>query len=303
MMYDIIIVGAGPAGLSAAIYGVRSGKSVLVLEKSTYGGQIINTPEVENYPGIQKISGYEFATNLYNQAVNLGAEVVYEEVTAIEEQGELKKVVTKDHVYECHSVILATGARNRRLGLDREEELTGAGVSYCATCDGMFFRGKDVAVAGGGNTALEDALFLSNYCKTVYLIHRREEFRGEKKILDALREKENVVFILNANVIRLNGEDRLSSVTVKDKNTGEEKDIPVSGIFVAIGQEPVNQPFEDLVKMDDHGYIISGEECGTSMEGVFTAGDCRTKQVRQLTTAASDGAVAALQACNYISGV
>ena len=303
MMYDIIIVGAGPAGLSAAIYGVRAGKHVLVLEKSTYGGQIINTPEVENYPGIQKISGYEFATNLYNQAVGLGAEVVYEEVTAIEDQEELKKVVTKDHVYECHTIILATGARNRKLGLDREEELTGAGVSYCATCDGMFFRGKDVAVAGGGNTALEDALFLTNYCNTVYLIHRREEFRGEKKILDALREKENVVFVLNANVIGLNGEERLSSVTVKDKNTGEEKDIPVSGIFVAIGQEPANQPFENIVKIDDHGYIISGEECGTSMEGVFTAGDCRTKTVRQLTTAASDGAVAALQACNYISGV
>lgn len=300
-MYDIIIAGAGPAGLSAAIYGVRAGKSVLVLEKASYGGQIINTPEIENYPGIKKVSGYEFATNLYSQAVDLGAEIVYEEVRAIEAEGTEKKVITDKNTYQCRTVILATGAKNRKLGIEREEELTGSGVSYCATCDGMFFRGKDVAVAGGGNTALEDGLFLSNYCSKVYVIHRREEFRGEKRLLEALKEKENVEFVLNSSVVRLNGAERLSSVTVKNKNTGEEREIAVSGIFVAIGQEPENKAFENIVNVDEKGYIISGEECGTNVAGVFTAGDCRTKSVRQLTTAASDGAVAALKACEYMS--
>ena len=181
-MYDIIIVGAGPAGLSAAVYGLRAGKSVLLLEKESYGGQIINTPEIENYPGIKKISGYEFAENLYQQAVDLGAEIVFEAVTAIETEEDIKKVFTAQNEYLCKTVILATGATHRKLGIEREEELAGKGVSYCATCDGMFFKGKDVAVAGGGNTALQDALFLSNYCRKVYLIHRREEFRGEKRL-------------------------------------------------------------------------------------------------------------------------
>lgn len=302
-MYDIIIVGAGPAGLSAAIYGLRAGKSVLVLEKGSYGGQIINTPEIENYPGIKKVSGFEFATNLYNQASDLGAEVIYEPVTAIEPGDNVKKVITDKNVYEGKTIILATGAKNRRLGIDREQELTGAGVSYCATCDGMFFRGKDVAVVGGGNTALEDALFLTNYCRKVYIIHRREEFRGEKRLLDALKERENVEYVLNSNVVCLKGETKLTAVTVREKNIGEEKEIPVSGIFVAIGQEPENKIFEDIIQTDEKGYIVSGEECQTNVSGVFTAGDCRTKSVRQLTTAASDGAVAALKACEYISGV
>lgn len=302
-MYDIIIVGAGPAGLSAAIYGLRAGKSVLVLEKGSYGGQIINTPEIENYPGIKKVSGFEFATNLYNQASDLGAEVIYEPVTAIEPGDNVKKVITDKNVYEGKTIILATGAKNRRLGIDREQELTGAGVSYCATCDGMFFRGKDVAVVGGGNTALEDALFLTNYCRKVYIIHRREEFRGEKRLLDALKERENVEYVLNSNVVCLKGETKLTAVRVREKNTGEEKEIPVSGIFVAIGQEPENKIFEDIIQTDEKGYIVSGEECQTNVSGVFTAGDCRTKSVRQLTTAASDGAVAALKACEYISGV
>lgn len=300
-MYDIIIVGAGPAGLSAAIYGVRSGKTVLVLEKSGYGGQIINTPEIENYPGIKNVSGYDFATNLYEQAKDLGAKVVYEEVTGIECLDNKKVVKTNKNSYDCHTVILATGASNRKLGLEHEEELLGAGVSYCATCDGMFFRGKDVAISGGGNTALEDALFLSNYCSHVYLIHRRDTFRGEKKLLEALEEKENVTFVTNSNVIRLNGDGRLTSITVKNKITSEESELAVSGLFVAIGQEPANHPFEDMIHTDEKGYFISGEECNTNVAGIFTAGDCRTKPVRQLTTAASDGAVAALQACNYIA--
>lgn len=299
-MYDIIIVGAGPAGLSAAVYGLRAGKRVLLLEKENYGGQIINTPEIENYPGIKKISGYEFAENLYQQAMDLGAELHYEAVTAIEAKEDTKRVLTNKNSYSCKTIILATGARHRRLGVEREEELTGNGVSYCATCDGMFFKGKDVAVAGGGNTALQDALFLSNYCRKVYLIHRREEFRGEKRLVDTLREKDNIEFVLNSQVVHLNGEKALSSVTVKDKNTEKERELSVSGIFIAIGQEPQSQIVQNLIDIDEGGYIISGEECYTNCTGVFTAGDCRTKSVRQLATAVSDGAVAALKACEYM---
>ena len=299
-MYDIIIVGAGPAGLSAAVYGLRAGKSVLLLEKESYGGQIINTPEIENYPGIKKISGYEFAENLYQQAVDLGAEIVFEAVTAIETEEDIKKVFTAQNEYLCKTVILATGATHRKLGIEREEELIGKGVSYCATCDGMFFKGKDVAVAGGGNTALQDALFLSNYCRKVYLIHRREEFRGEKRLEAALREKDNIEFVLNCQVTALNGEKTLTSVTVRDKNTEKEKELSVSGIFIAVGQEPQSQIVQNMIDTDEGGYIISGEECYTNCSGIFTAGDCRTKSLRQLAPAVSDGAVAALKACEYM---
>ncbi len=299
-MYDIIIVGAGPAGLSAAVYGLRAGKSVLLLEKESYGGQIINTPEIENYPGIKKISGYEFAENLYQQVVDLGAEIVFEAVTAIETEEDIKKVFTAQNEYLCKTVILATGATHRKLGIEREEELVGKGVSYCATCDGMFFKGKDVAVAGGGNTALQDALFLSNYCRKVYLIHRREEFRGEKRLEAALREKDNIEFVLNCQVTALNGEKTLTSVTVRDKNTEKEKELSVSGIFIAVGQEPQSQIVQNMIDTDEGGYIISGEECYTNCSGIFTAGDCRTKSIRQLATAVSDGAVAALKACEYM---
>ncbi len=299
-MYDIIIVGAGPAGLSAAVYGLRAGKSVLLLEKESYGGQIINTPEIENYPGIKKISGYEFAENLYQQAVDLGAEIVFEAVTAIETEEDIKKVFTAQNEYLCKTVILATGATHRKLGIEREGELAGKGVSYCATCDGMFFKGKDVAVAGGGNTALQDALFLSNYCRKVYLIHRREEFRGEKRLEAALREKDNIEFVLNCQVTALNGEKTLTSVTVRDKNTEKEKELSVSGIFIAVGQEPQSQIVQNMIDTDEGGYIISGEECYTNCSGIFTAGDCRTKSIRQLATAVSDGAVAALKACEYM---
>lgn len=301
-MTDIIIVGAGTAGLSAAIYGVRAGKSVLVFEGNTYGGQIVNTPEIENYPGIKNTSGFEFATGLYEQATGLGAEVVFEEVRGVTDQGEKKVVTTANQTYEARTVILAAGAKNRPFGLAHEEEWVGKGVSYCATCDGAFYKGKDVAVAGGGNTALEDAQFLTNYCSKVYLIHRRDQFRGDEKTVEILRRKENVEFVLNAQINALLGTDRLSGVEVQDKLTGEKRELKVDGFFVAIGQVPQNAIFQDLVTTDDGGYIVAGEDCKTSAEGIFTAGDCRTKTVRQLTTAAADGAVAALAACNYIDG-
>ena len=298
--YDIVIVGAGTAGLSAAIYAVRAGKSVIVLEAITHGGQIVNTPEVENYPGIQKISGFEFANNLYEQAKSLGAEVIYEKVIGIEVNGEEKIVHTTKEDYQAKAVILATGAKNRPLGLEHEKEWIGAGISYCAICDGMFYRGKDVAVAGGGNTALENAIFLTNYCRKVYLIHRRDAFRGEEKLLQILKEKPNVEFVLNANITRLIGEDGVDGVEVEDKNTHEKRVIDVMGLFVAIGQMPENSEFVNVVDLDKGGYIEAKEDCKTKTKGIFTAGDCRTKKVRQLATAASDGAIAALAACEYI---
>lgn len=299
-MYDIIIVGAGTAGMSAAIYGLRAGKKVLMLEGKSYGGQIINTPEIENYPGIQKVSGFEFATNLFKQATDLGAEIVYEKVVQIKDNNKTKTVVTSAKEYETKTVIIATGAKNRPLGLDREEELIGAGISYCATCDGMFFRGKDVAIVGGGNTALEDALFLSNFCDKIYVIHRRDSFRGEDRLVNALKEKENVTFVLDSVVVKLLGDNAITGISVQNVKDETISDIEVSGLFVAIGQIPDNQSFSDLVKLDEKGYVRAGEDCITNIEGIFTAGDCRTKTVRQLTTAASDGAVAALAACEYM---
>lgn len=321
-MYDMIIIGAGPAGLSAAIYGIRAGKSVLVLEGKTYGGQIINTPEVENYPGIKKMSGFEFAKGLYEQAKDLGAQIKMEKVVSVEKSGNrgvsdmeaaqsdgneegsgndapVFVVNTSKNSYECGALIFATGAKNRLLGLAGEQELTGAGISYCATCDGMFYRDKVVAVNGGGSTALEDALFLSNYCKEVYLIHRRDAFRGEQKLVDALEKRENVKFILNSVVTGLMGEGKLESISIKNKD-GEEKTLKVDGLFIAIGQEPETAVAKEMVAMDEKGYIQAGEDCRTTVPGVFVAGDCRTKTVRQLTTAAADGAVAALMAVEYL---
>ncbi len=310
-MKDVIIIGAGTAGLTAAIYALRAGKSVLVLEQGNYGGQIINTPKVENYPGIEQISGYEFAAGLYRQAEKLGMEYRSEKVTDIrledgaEAREELsyasletgnKIVETTEQSYRARAVILATGAKNRPLGIEKEAEYTGRGISYCATCDGMFFRGKKVAVVGGGNTALEDAAFLSNYCEKVYLIHRRETFRGEEKLVKELRKKENVEFFLNKTVQELEGGATLQAVVLRDKISGEESRLEISGLFVAIGQMPENGVFAGLVDLDENGYILAGEDCRTNVEGIFAAGDCRKKTVRQLTTAAADGAVAALAA-------
>ena len=304
-MYDIIIVGGGTAGLSAAIYGVRAGRKVLILEAKSYGGQIINSPEVENYPGIRKISGMEFAKGLYEQATGLGAEFRQGQVIRVEERENSWIVVVSgtdnmEQEYETRAVILATGAKNRPLGVEREQEFTGAGVSYCATCDGMFFRGRQVAVAGGGSTALEDAAFLSNYCEKVYLIHRRDQFRGEERLVENLRQKETVEFVLNTVVTELLGKDMLEGVRLRDVVTKEEKELAVSGLFVAVGQMPDNEGFAGLVALDEKGYIQAAEDCRTETPGVFVAGDCRTKEVRQLATAAADGAVAALAACEYI---
>lgn len=297
-MYDVIIIGAGTAGLTAAIYTMRAGKTALMLEEKAYGGQIINTPDIENYPGFKHISGFEYATNLYEQATELGAEMKYEKALKIKNIAPDEKiVVTNNGEYECRAVILATGAKNRPLGVEKENLMVGSGVSYCATCDGMFFRGKEVAVVGGGNTALEDALYLSNCCSKVYLIHRRDTFRGDAKDVNALKARENVEFVLDSVVTALQGKFKLEGIEVANKLDGSVRTIPVAGLFVAVGQTPENEGFADVVTLAEGGYIAAGEDCRTGTEGIYTAGDCRTKSVRQLTTAAADGAVAALAAC------
>ena len=294
-MVDIIIIGAGPAGLTSAIYGRRAGKSITLFESLSYGGMIINALEVENYPGFKSISGYDLATNLYNQAIDLGASIKYEKVIGIEDLGETKKVITGNGEYECKAIIIATGVQNRKLGLKNENELLGKGVSYCATCDGALYKGKDVCVVGGGNTAIGDALFLSEYCNKVYIIYRRDSFKGDRVIVSKLKKKDNVEFIFNSNVVALNGNDKLESVSVVD-NDQNKSNVKVSGLFVAIGQEPENNIFNGIIDMDDKGYIISDETCHTNIKGIYVAGDTRVKNVRQLTTATADGTVAALMA-------
>lgn len=301
MVYDIGIIGGGTAGMTAAVYGQRAGKRTIMIEGMNYGGQITVSPKVENYPGITSVSGAEFSMNLLDQAMGLGAETELEQVTGIHEEGGLKVIETEGKEYPCRTVIIATGVSHRHLGLEKEEKLMGAGVSYCATCDGAFFKGKDVAVIGGGNTALQDADFLSNYCNKVYLVHRRDEFRGEAGLVEPLKKKDNVEFVLSATVKDIVGENVVEGLVINNKKTGEDFQISVSGVFVAIGQVPDNQAFSGLVDLDETGFVAASEDCMTSRPGIFAAGDCRTKEVRQLTTAAADGAVAALAACKYIS--
>ena len=301
-MYDIGIIGGGTAGMTAAIYGQRVGKRTVIIEGTNFGGQITSSTNVENYPGIASVSGSEFSMNLLDQAMKLGAETIVDQVSAVTKEEGMFVLETSEKAYPCRSVILATGVTHRHLGIEKEEKLVGAGVSYCATCDGAFFRGRDVAVIGGGNTALQDAEFLSNYCRKVYLVHRRDEFRGEKSLVKRLEEKENVEFVLSATVKDILGESMVEGLILHNKKTEEDFQIEVSGVFVAIGHIPQNDRFKALVELDEGGFIEAKEDCLTSCPGVFAAGDCRTKEVRQLTTAAADGAVAGLAACKYLAG-
>ena len=298
-MYDIVVVGGGPAGLTAAVYARRAGKTVLVLERDALGGQITWSPKVENYPAIQSISGMELGNLMAEQAMEQGADVEIEEVVEIEQRGSIKHLrCAFGAEYDGKAVIIATGARPRMLGLDRETELVGSGVGYCAVCDGAFFQGQAVAVNGGGNSALQDALLLSETCSKVYLIHRRDRFRGEEMLVEALQARGNVEFVLNAVITELVGENELSGIVVEQN--GIKRSIELNGLFVAIGHEPDNKAFANLITLDQSGYAASGEDCVTSTEGVFVAGDCRAKKIRQVTTAAADGAVAALAACAWL---
>lgn len=298
-MVDIIVIGGGPAGLTAAVYARRAGKSVLVLEKDALGGQITWSPKVENYPAVPAVSGMDLGNRMAEQAMDMGAEVEIDEVLRIEDFGSHKRVYGSFGTeYDARAVILAAGAKPRKLGLKREDELVGSGVGYCAVCDGAFFKGQAVAVNGGGNSALQDAVLLSDLCSRVYLVHRRDSFRGEEALVDQLRGKENVEFVLNAVITELKGDSELSGITVEQD--GVQREIPVSGLFVAIGHEPDLAAFADFLDRDAQGYAASDEGCLTKTEGFFVAGDCRRKKIRQVTTAAADGAVAALAACAWL---
>ena len=299
MLYDILIIGGGPAGLTAATYARRAGKSVLVIEKNAFGGQITWSPKVENFPGFVSLSGTELGDRLLEQAMEQGAEVELDEVVSVTVEDGVKRVACDSGaVFEGRALIVAVGAKPRMLGIDREEELVGSGVCFCAVCDGAFYAGKDVAVNGGGSSALQDAMLLSEKCRKVYLIHRRDSFRGEQKLVEALEKRENVEFVLNATVTGLLGEDELTGVRVEQK--GAARELSVAGLFVAIGHAPDNGVFAELMALDRAGYAEAGEDCLTKTPGVFVAGDCRAKSVRQLTTAAADGSVAALAACRYL---
>lgn len=304
-MYDVIIIGAGIAGLTAAIYVRRSNKTVLVLEGQAYGGQIINTLQIENWPGDYGVSGMDLMQKIYKQATELGAEVEFEEVEVVEKVGEDFVIKTEDGEYKAGAVILAVGAEDKKLGIEREAELTGRGVSYCATCDGAFYKGKNVAVIGGGNTALYDAVYLADIADKVHVVHRRDEFRGDAVLVEKLKRKENVEFVLGYVPEQILGDDKVAGVKLapsgKVDSVTSERTLDVDGIFVAIGKKPATEKFAELVKLDENGYIVASEDCKTSCDGVYVAGDCRTKDIRQLVTAAADGAVAADAAVNYLS--
>lgn len=302
-MYDIIVVGAGPAGLTAALYALRADKSVLVLEKATFGGQITYSPQIENYPGFIKMSGNEFADKLVDQVLSQGAEIEMEKVIAVKDEAEYKTVVTEDGEYQAKAVIIATGVKHRQTGLPNENELVGSGVSYCAVCDGAFFKGQTVAVLGGGNSALQEALLLADGCKKVYVIQNLDYFTGEARLVEKLKERENVEFIMGTVITELKGDGALEGVALKNEASGEKSEITLDGLFVAIGLVPENEAFADIAGLNEYGYIDSDESCLTRTPGVFVAGDCRSKSTRQITTAVSDGSVAALAACRYIDNM
>lgn len=295
-MYDVIIIGAGPAGLTASIYLRRNKKKVLLIDALGYGGQIINTKRIDNYPATPGIDGFTFATNIYNQAKDLGAEFAMETVTNIINKDDYKEVITKDNTYKAKAIIIATGAKNRHLNLPNEKDLIGKGISFCATCDGNFYKDMDVAVVGGGRVAIDDAIYLSNICNKVYLIHRNDTLKADKEEIDTLRSKDNVEIILNSNIKELIANNNLEAIKL-DNN----KELKVNGLFIAIGQVPNNDIFKDLIDLDKYGYIKSDENCTTNIKGIFVAGDARTKELRQLVTATSDGAIAATKCINYLN--
>jgi thioredoxin reductase (NADPH) len=292
-MTDFIIAGGGPAGLSAAIYALRSGHTATIIERIAAGGQAATAAEIENYPGLGKTSGWELAAAMEKHARDAGAGIIYDEITDFELEGGVKRVIAKGGSYESRALIIALGAARRLLGVPGEAELTGRGVSYCATCDGAFFRGKTVAVVGGGNSAVGDAIYLSNICSDVCLIHRRDEFRAEKYLQQQLMAIKNIHIMYDTVVTKINGGQRVESIETRDVKSGETKNVEVSGVFAAVGMVPQTQLLKDKLKLDEAGYIPAGEDCRTAIRGVYAAGDIRTKALRQIITAAADGASAA----------
>lgn len=304
-VYDVVIVGAGPAGMSAAIYAKRANLKTLVFEASSYGGQIINSHLIENYPAISEINGFDFATSLYNQVLKQGAEFKFSKVT----------LITRNHIDNTYSVqfnegsvltktvIIATGVKNRKPDVDNLEYFTGRGISYCAVCDGAFYRGKNVIVVGGGNTAFDDAIYLSKLCKSVTLIHRSEKFKAEVSKINMVNNIENFSVIKNSVIKAISGDSKIEKVSIENTLSHEISEIDTEGVFIAIGQIPDNECFSPIVSIDGFGYIKASEDCLTNAQGIFTAGDCRTKEIRQLATATSDGAVAALMAYRYLTQI
>ncbi len=302
-MYDIIVIGAGPAGMTAALYALRADKSVLLIEKETFGGQITYSPKVENYPGFIEVSGNELADQMLSQVTEHGAEIELCEVTGIVYNGSSKTVTTDIGDFEAKAVIIATGARHRHLGIEGEEQLIGEGISFCAVCDGAFYAGKNVGVVGGGNSALVEAMMLSELCAKVTVIQNLSMLTGESKMIATLEARENVKIIYDTVVTGFDTNPALVAVRLHNTKTNEHTSLPIDGLFVAIGHAPENGAFESITKLDSYGYIVAGEDCLTDTAGVFVAGDCRTKTVRQVTTATADGAVAALAACRYIENL
>lgn len=304
-MYDIIIVGAGPAGLCAALYARRAEKTVLLIEKSTFGGQITHSPRVENYPGFIEMSGNEFADKLLEQVMTHGAEIELDEVKGVEKIDTGYMVTTENNTFMAKSVIIATGSRHRPLGIEREEEFVGEGISYCAVCDGAFYKDKTVAIIGGGNTALQEAVLLSEGCKKVYVVQNLDFLTAEGSLVSAIEKRDNVEVILSSVATELVGEGEIKGLRLMNLSTAEERTLDLDGIFVAIGQIPENEQFSNVVALDERGYVKAGEDClpENAGEGIFVAGDCRTKAIRQITTATADGAVAALAACRYVDSL
>ena len=303
-MYDIIVVGGGPAGMTAALYALRNGKSALVIEKNGFGGQMTNSPQIENYPGTLKISGNELADQMMDQILAQGAEIEIDEVTGIREENGYKVVTTEDSAFEAKAVIIATGVKHRMLGLPGEEELVGDGISFCAVCDGDFYTGQTVCVAGGGNSALQEAILLSDKCAKVIMLQDLPFFTGEQKLQDVLFARPNVETHVNKDITALSTDKNgLRGVEITDRTSGVRQFIACDGLFVAIGLIPENEAFANVADLDEFGYFKTGEKCNTKTSGIFVAGDCRHKTIRQITTASADGAVAALAACRYINGL
>ncbi|MBO5747353.1 MAG: FAD-dependent oxidoreductase [Clostridia bacterium] len=303
-MYDIVIIGAGPAGLTAAVYARRATKTVLILDKAGFGGQITFSPKVENYPGFESVSGSELADKMVEQVLSQGADVEIENALEIKDNGNTKTVVTEDgNEYECKSVIIAAGAQHRHLGLDNEERFIGDGISFCAVCDGAFYANKTVALIGGGNSALQEAILLSETSKKVYVVQNLDFLTGEQRLQEILANRGNVEIILGNVVKSINDTPEFSGITIEKTSDGTLTELNLDGMFVAIGLVPENEPFKNVADLDQYGYVDSDEKCLTKTPGVFVAGDCRQKTVRQVTTATADGAVAAINACRYIDSL
>ena len=302
-MYDVVIIGGGPAGLTAAIYSIRAGLSLVILEGGQLGGQVALSAEIENYPAVPHTMGWELANHMAAQVQEMNVPIRYEQVLSIREEGKTKVVTTAKGEYPCRAVIIANGAKRRKLGCPGEDEFLGRGVSYCATCDGAFFRGKDVAVMGGGNTAVEDAIYLSGICRSVHLIFRREQLTAQRTLIESAQKRENLTLLPRSTITAVTGGDLVTAVSVQSLDSGAVTSLPVSGVFIAIGLTPDNAPFSPPVALDEYGYILSTEDCRTNVPGIYCAGDTRAKLLRQIVTAVSDGAVASMQAERHIAAL